>query len=120
MTGFSKFPAPIAFFTLRLADGHDALLTQHSDTLHRALRTAKMLRPFEVDSLVVLPKVIHTIWALPMHDAELEPRINLFKALFAQAVGRDEAMDPDAIWDADIWTHPLQDTPDIDTHYASV
>jgi putative transposase len=53
------------FFTVRLLDRNSNLLVQQIERLRVATRKTPTSMPFEIDKIVVLPAVIHTIWTLP-------------------------------------------------------
>jgi len=105
---------PLVFFSLRLADPSWRLLTDHALALRKALRTARRLRPFDVDSIVVLPSALHTIWALPEGDTALTPRVTLLRAGFARAVSAKTGMAPDAIWQDHLVPHHIDTAENVD------
>lgn len=53
------------FFTVNLADRQSRLLTENIGSLRAAFRYTRLLQPFTIDAIVVLPDHLHTIWTLP-------------------------------------------------------
>lgn len=74
------------FFSLRLADPAAQTLIQFVPALRRSLRAVRLCRPFEVDSIVVLPSALHTIWDLPPSDTDISSRVRLLREHFVSAV----------------------------------
>lgn len=58
------------FFTVNLAERHRGLLVEYVDVLRTAVKSVKQRHPFDIDSFVVLPDHLHTIWTLPQGDAD--------------------------------------------------
>jgi putative transposase len=44
------------------------------DSLRQAFRHVKVLYPFSLDAIVVLPEHLHCIWTLPSGDANYPER----------------------------------------------
>ena len=74
------------FFTVRLADRRTDLLAREVDLLRRVTRQTRDRLPFDIDEIVVLPNVIHTIWTLPDGDADFSTRWRMLKSLFSRGV----------------------------------
>ncbi|MEM8577590.1 MAG: transposase [Pseudomonadota bacterium] len=104
---------PLVFFSLRLADPAWRHLTDHALALRGALRTARRARPFEVDSIVVLPSALHTIWALPAGDDALLPRVSLLRSLFAQAVEAQTGLAEEELWQDHLVPHRIDQASDV-------
>ena len=45
-----------------------------SDDLRDAFRKTRATRPFQIEAIVVLPEHLHTIWTLPLTDADYPAR----------------------------------------------
>ncbi|MEL7099864.1 MAG: transposase [Pseudomonadota bacterium] len=117
MISIPQPPAPLVFFTMRLADPQSDLLTAHAGPLRAAMRAVRRVRPFEIDSIVILPAALHAIWALPMNDPDLAPRLELFRAQFDALLA---ASDRRADWLEQVWPHPLADDADLAAHRAMI
>lgn len=82
MTALPHRPATYLFFSLSLADDTSDLLTRNAGPLRCAMRAARRARPFEIDSIVILPSALHAIWELPAGDPDFPARLGLFRAHF--------------------------------------
>ncbi|MEO0939589.1 MAG: hypothetical protein AAFY38_15655 [Pseudomonadota bacterium] len=82
MTALPHRPDTHVFFSLRLADARSDMLTRNAGPLRCAMRAARRARPFEIDSIVILPAALHAIWELPPEDADFTARLGLFRAHF--------------------------------------
>jgi putative transposase len=111
------------FFTVRLRDRNSNLLVREVGRLRSAVRTTRKALPFEIDEIVVLPSVIHTIWSLPEGEADFSKRWRMLKSHFSR--GLPAAMDQSpsekkrgekGIWQRRFWEHHLYDDEDISAH----
>lgn len=65
-----RVPGGTYFFTVNLQRRDHSLLVEHIDHLRRALRTARVERPFKTIAAVILPDHLHCIWRLPEGDVD--------------------------------------------------
>ncbi len=102
------------FYTVRLRDPGQDLLTRHINLLRLAVRLSQARRPFRIDDAVILPDRMHMIWTLPPDDADAAARWRSIKGTFARhlppAAGRTRATAQD-IWQRRYWDCPVR-TPD--------
>ena len=84
-------PGGSYFFTVTLAERGSDRLVRHVGLLREAFRVARRERPFRIDAIVVLPDHLHTVWTLPVEDADYPGRWRRIKADFSRQVA---AIDP--------------------------
>lgn len=115
------------FFTLRLADRTDDLLTRHIGHLRRAMRDTIKRYPFHIDAIVVLPAVIHTIWTLPPGAQDYPNRIGMLKSRFSRDMPFPAYRTPGqiqrgekGIWQKRYWEHQIVDAADFARHRAMI
>lgn len=118
-----KRPAAQLFFTVRLLDRHSNLLVTEVERLRAAMRKTRNTMPFEIDEIVVLPSVIHTIWALPEGDTDFSKRWRMLKSHFSRGLPAADDLDPASIrrrekgiWQRRFWEHHLRDDEDLAAH----
>lgn len=111
------------FFTVRLADHRSDLLVREVDALRRVTRQTRDRLPFEINEIVILPSVIHTIWTLPEGDADFSARWRMLKWLFSRNVLHPEASasqcvrsSEKGIWQRRFWEHMIRDGDDFAAH----
>ncbi|APE43086.1 hypothetical protein BOO69_06410 [Sulfitobacter alexandrii] len=111
------------FFTIRLAQPGDDLLTRRVDDLRRAVRQTFVHHPFRIDAIAVLPSVIHTVWTLPEDRAGLAIRIGMVKAKFSRNMPFPAHRTPGqiargekGIWQRRFWEHRITDHADFARH----
>ena len=85
------------FFTVRLLDCHSNLLVHQIERLRLATRKTLTSMPFEIDEIVVLPSVIHTIWTLPEGDIDFGKRWRMLKSHFSRGLPAVESLDPSVL-----------------------
>jgi putative transposase len=118
-----RSPGGTFFFTIRLADRSSDLLVRKIADLRRAMRDTKQRHPFEIDAIVILPNVIHTIWILPEGDTDYPNRVGMLKSRFSRSqpmpahrtltqIKRGEK----AIWQRRYWEHHIRDAADLARH----
>lgn len=59
-------PGGTYFFTVNLLERRRRLLVEHIDALRASFADARMVRPFDVLAIVVLPDHLHCVWRLPV------------------------------------------------------
>lgn len=125
MSSFVHTPCPGStyFLTLRLADPCGDTLVRHIADLRRAMRHTLDRHPFQIDAIVVLPSVIHTIWTLPPDAAGCRTRIGVFKSRFSRAMPMPQNRTPaqiargeKGIWQRRFWEHQIRDRDDLNRH----
>jgi putative transposase len=111
------------FFTVNLADRTSTLLVDHIDLLRNAIRYTRERHPFTVDAMVVLPDHLHTVWTLPLDDADYALRWRLIKTMFSRGVPRNENRTVSrmnkgerGIWQRRYWEHTIRDDLDFSRH----
>jgi putative transposase len=76
-----------------------------------------MLKPFEIDAIVVLPDHLHCIWRLPDGDADFSGRWREIKKYVAKRIGgigkRPGERD---VWQRRFWEHAIRDEDDWRRH----
>jgi putative transposase len=115
------------FFSARLQDRHSDLLVNEIVLLRHAMRLTKSRHPFHIDSIVVLPAAIHTIWALPEGDADVSTRWSLLKRTFVANIDPVPHRTPaqikrgeKGIWQRRFWEHLIRDADDLAAHRAMI
>ena len=111
------------FFTVRAARRGSDVLVREIDALRTAMRQTRARYPFEIEDIVVLPDVIHTMWTLPGDDADFSQRWRMLKSQFSRMVERpaDTAglrLRPGekGVWQRRFWEHAIRDTDDLAAH----
>ena len=79
-------PGGTYFFTATLTDRSLTLLVDHIDNLCEAFRKAKIKRPFEIYSVVILPDHSHCIWTLPQSDEDYALKWREIKSAFSRSI----------------------------------
>ena len=79
-------PGGTYFFTVTLLDRSSTLLVDHIDELREAFRRVQLKRPFEIDSIVILPDHIHCMWTLPQGDVDYALRWREIKSAFSRRI----------------------------------
>ena len=125
MPGYTRTyrPGGTFFFTVRTARRGSDVLIREVELLRHADRQTRTRHPFEIDELVVLGDVIHTIWTLPEGDSDFSTRWRMSKSLFSRGCPAPQA--PEAlrlrqgekgIWQRRFWEHAIRDADDLAAH----
>ncbi|MFZ1891142.1 MAG: transposase [Formosimonas sp.] len=77
--------------------------------LKEGISLARANRPFEIDSLVLLPDHLHTIWTLPEGDFNYSVRWQEIKRWVSRQLGH-------SIWQPRFWEHTIRDERDFQQH----
>lgn len=116
-------PGAQIFFTVRLADRNATTLVDHVDLLRHAMRQTITRYPYQIDDIVVLPHLLHTIWTLPPDDADFSKRWRMIKSLFSRQRPTPPHRDPvtirrgdKGIWQRRFWEHHIHDADDLIAH----
>jgi putative transposase len=102
----NRVPGRSYFFTVRLADPHSTLLTEHISAFGEALRQVRTKHPFHIDAWVVLHDHAHTIWTLPPGDHDCAARWRAVKIAFSKSV-RKSGPSAAAIWQRRFQQHQI-------------
>ena len=118
----NRQPGGTFFFTATLRDRSSHVLVEHIAPLREAFRAVRGLRPFRIDSIVVLPDHLHTIWTLPPGDDDFPGRWRAIKSAFTRsviksglAVARNQKGEY-ALWQRRYWEHTIADDMDFQHH----
>ncbi len=104
----NQVPGQAFFFTVRLADRHSALLTEHVSAFGEAIRQARISKPFHVDAWVALPDHAHTIWTLPPGDVDCAGRWRAVKIAFSKSLRKARALGHQGtLWQAHFQQHRI-------------
>lgn len=122
----AKTPGATYFFTV--VTHQRQKLFQHLECLEilrQAFRTVKQKHPFTIDAIVVLPDHLHSIWTLPLDDADFSKRWRLIKSEFTRHCPAQFRRQPSAarhhkgeqaLWQRRFWEHQLRDETDFVRH----
>lgn len=120
-------PGATYFFSAHLRDGHSQLLVEHATYLRLAFRIARVVRPFRINAIVVLPDHLHGVWTLPEGDTEGHQRWSQIQAVFDRhlpgnppraVLRRDRQVRP--LWHSGFREHRILDDADLARHVAYV
>ncbi len=118
-----RSPGGTYFFTIRLADRSGDMLVRKITDLRRAMRETKQRHAFDIDAIVVLPGVIHTIWTLPEGDSDYPNRVGMLKSRFSRMQPMPAYRTPlqikrgeKAIWQRRYWEDQIRDAADFARH----
>ena len=111
------------FFTVNLEDRRQSFLVDHIELLRHSFKTVKQNHPFHINSIVVLPDHLHTIWTLPENDCNYSKRWQLIKKHFSRALPDTEARNNSrtrkgerGIWQRRFWEHRIRNEDDLNQH----
>jgi putative transposase len=113
-------PGATYFFTVTLEDRRSSLLTDQIPLLRAAFRLARTERPFAIDAIVVLLEHLHTIFTLPIDDADFSGRWRRIKSHFTlQVAKRGVAVERNhrseySLWQRRFWEHTIRDERDFE------
>lgn len=107
-------PGGCYFFTVVTLERRP-LLTQPQSIarLRAAFKQVTNRRPFEIESIVIMPDHLHCLWRLPEGDNDFSTRWRLIKRYFA--VGIDTAVNnrrEKAVWQRRYWERLIRDEED--------
>ena len=111
------------FFTVNLADRKSHLLVDEIDRLRHAFDLARIRYPFKTIAYCVLPEHLHTVWRLPLDDADFGLRWSVIKRAFSKGLPAADvrsaskiAKREKAIWQRRFWEHQIRDETDLQRH----
>lgn len=130
MPNFTRSVSPGGTFFFTLVTENRARLfdeEQARTILGNAIRVARGKRPFELDSIVLLPDHLHLILTLPSRDADFSTRLASIKAAFTHeflASGGIEQPRSESrvserrrgVWQRWFWEHLIRDENDLHRH----
>lgn len=115
-------PGGTFFFTATLKNRRSRLLLDKVDLLRQSFETVKKQKPFYINSIVILPDHIHTIWTLPPGDKNYADRWRLLKNEFTRACKPTEndltknKRGEYPLWQSRFWEHTIRDENDLENH----
>ncbi len=119
----ANVPGACYFFTVNLAERNKSLLIDYVDYLRTAFSITRQNHPFIINTIVILPDHLHTIWQLPENDADFATRWRLIKSTFSRALPKTEAISKSrkkkserGIWQRRYWEHLIRDDNDFERH----
>ena len=130
MSNYRRFwrPGGTYLFT-QVTEGRAAFLCEPAarSLLHRAIADTGRAKPFELMATVLLPDHLHTIWRLPVGDADYAGRMAGVKARFTRAWlaagGAEQARTASrvrrrnrGVWQRRYWEHTCRDVDDLKAH----
>jgi putative transposase len=110
------------FFTVTLRDRQSTLLIEQVDLLRKAFAFTRYKKPFTIDSIVILPEHIHTIWSLPKNDQDYSTRWQSIKSYFSRNLKKTNIiLQPNKrgeydLWQRRFWEHTIRDEADYEHH----
>ncbi|WP_299878082.1 transposase [uncultured Cocleimonas sp.] len=111
------------FFTVNLLERKKSLLVDHINELRTAVKNTRKNKPFKIESWVILPDHMHTIWTLPENDNDYSGRWREIKKAFSKSIEKDEYLSPTrikrnerGIWQHRFWEHTIRDENDFQRH----
>jgi putative transposase len=84
-----------------------------------------LIRPYQIETAVVLPDHLHVIWSLPENDCDYPARWRLIKSYFTRRwEGANEILvdgsrrlkGERAVWQRRYWEHLIRDELDLKRH----
>ena len=114
-------PGGCFFFTV-VTQARCPLLIEHIERLRAAFRHVMTKSPFEIQSIVVLPDHLHSIWRLPEGNVDYSQRWMLIKRKFSSGLtpgNRSQSKiskREKGIWQRRFWEHAIRDEEDWRQH----
>ena len=110
------------FFTVALRNRRADTLVAHIHELRHAIERARVLCPFNIDAMVVLPDHLHAVWTLPEGDSDYSARLRSIKSGFVRALRARgatlvaNAKGEHSVWQRRFWEHQIRDENDMQRH----
>jgi putative transposase len=118
-----QVPGGTYFFTVNLLERRRRLLVEKIDLLRIAFAEAKIIRPFEMIAIVILPDHLHCIWRLPEGDNDNIKRWRHIKSAFSRKLSKMERRSKSrvkrrerGIWQRRFWEHLIAGENDLNHH----
>jgi len=114
------------FFTVVTHQRRPVLTTALGRTCLRASIAAELSRaPFKLDAIVLLPDHLHTVWTLPIRDADYSIRWARIKDGFTRSYLSNGGVEGErsanrekhrerAVWQHRFWEHTVRDGDDLE------
>ncbi len=119
----SKSKGATYFFTVNLADRNQSLLVDHIGNSRISFKNVKSKLDFKTDAIVILPDHLHSIWTLPIDDADYPTRWRLIKSSFSKSLPKTEVINDSrknkserGIWQRRYWEHQIKNDEDYRKH----
>lgn len=120
-------PGGTFFFTVVTYERRPILTSDDAlETLRQAFDWTRVIRPFTVEAIVILPDHLHCIWTLPANDADFAVRWRSIKSRFTRNIvskidARSESPSRVArrerpVWQRRYWEHNVRDERDFRRH----
>jgi putative transposase len=116
------------FFTL-VTETRRPIFADSSEVaaLYRAIECVRARHPFEIEAIVVLPDLLHTLWQLLEGDSDFAGRWRLIKSHFTRNYLKSHAppersqsrasKGEQSVWQRRYWEHLIRDEADFDNHF---
>ena len=114
----TNIPGGTYFFTVVTHDRAPIFINEwRVEVMRQALRKVMVVRPFQIDAIVVLPEHLHCIWRMPDGDADYSSRWREIKKAASRQIdtttnNRNERM----VWQRRFWEHAIHDEADWRKH----
>lgn len=116
-------PDSMRFLTVRAARSGSDLFVRNIEPLRHAMRLTRAAHPFVIDEIVVLPDVIHMLWAVPEGDGHVPLRMRMLKSLFSRQVAAPQNVGAQrlrpgekGVWQRRFWDHAIRGDDDLAAH----
>ena len=118
-----RIPGALWFFTLvtyqrRIIFDNESTITK----LNLAIKKVSVMKPCQIEAIVILPDHIHLIMSLPEADSDYSSRIKMIKAAFTKDYLKDLNESPRndkgemRVWQSRFWEHWIRDDTDLERH----
>ena len=108
----SRVPEGTYFFTVCLADRTSALLTERAETLQAVIAEVRRTHGFVVDTFVILPDRILSVWTMPGGDADYMACWSAIRGIFEQSVSAEAG----SIWQDRVKAFAIRSPADLERH----
>ena len=114
----TNIPGGTYFFTVVTHNRAPIFINEwRVEVMRQALRKVMVVRPFQIDAIVVLPEHLHCIWRMPDGDADYSSRWREIKKAASRQIdtttnNRNERM----VWQRRFWEHAIRDENDWRRH----
>ena len=96
---------------------HIFSIPENIQILWESFKKIIIQRPFQIDTIVILPDHIHCIWTLPENDVDFLTRWRLIKRYFSIRLPAPlNARGKKKIWQRRFWEHLIKDDNDLSRH----
>ena len=110
-------PGGIFFFTVVTFERRPFLASPPAPKcLGQAIREIRIMHPFKIVAMVLLPDHLHCVWSLPSGDADFSMRWRQIKTRFDHLWLPPDAPYPHEVWQPRFWEHCVRDETDLKRH----